>query len=281
MLGRVAERYVAGEHLDSALAAAELANFAGHAATIDYMGESARRPIVAREATQEFVRLTEAIAGRGLHCSVSLDLSHLGSQIDRKTCRANAAAVAEATAHAGIEMLISMEGYGRLDQILDDHAWLCERFSHVGVTVQARMHRTERDLPDLLDRPGRIRLVKGAYDTPAELAYPRTAPELPARFDALAGALLRSAHPSSIATHDPDRLEHAHIVIGTEHLEDHPYVFEFLMGIGPEQRDVMRDHGHPTQEYIVYGDEWFLYVCNRIAEEPARLYQAVIDAFGG
>lgn len=277
---RIADRYVTGEHVDMALAAAERANFAGHSATIDYMGESARRPTVARHATQEFTRLAEAIVHRGLDCSVSLDLSHIGSQIDRQLCRRNARLVADATARAGIELMLSMEGHDRVDQILEDHAWLSERFAHVGVTVQARLYRTDGDLKELLERPGRIRLVKGSFDTPPNLAHRRDAPELASRFDALAGELLRSGHPCSIATHDWDRLETAHQVIETEGLRAHPYVFEFLAGIGDEQRDTMRDRDHPTQEYYVYGGEWFLYVCNRLAEDPTRIFQAVVDALG-
>lgn len=280
IFGRIADRYVAGADVDTALAAAERANFAGNGATIDYMGESARRHTVARHATQEFVRLAEAIDGRRLRCSVSLDLSHIGSQIDQSIARRHAQTVAQATAEAGIELILSAEGHDRLDQVLDDHAWLCERFDHVGITVQARLHRTEADLKTLLERPGRIRLVKGAFDMPAHAALHRDDPQLADRFDTLAAVLLRSGHPCAIATHDWDRLDAAHALIAEEELGDHPYLFEFLSGIGTEQRDRMRDRGHPTQEYIVYGEEWFLYVCNRLAEQPSRIFQAVVDALG-
>lgn len=276
---RVARRYVAGRSLPEVLARVRQVNEAGHAATVDFMGESTRDAALAEAATEEFLRLAAAIGDQRLRCSVSLDLSHLGSVLDRELGRRNAARIAEATAAIEADMILSMEGHDRTDQILDDHAHLCERFDHVGVTVQARLHRTATaDLTALLDRPGRIRLVKGAYDTPTALAVTRENPALLGTFDVLAERLLRSGHPCSIATHDTDRLDHLDALIAEAALHGAPYQVEVLDGLGPHQIDQMRDRGHPTQVYLVYGSEWWLYVCNRLAEDPQRLLLALTDA---
>ncbi|MGL4177007.1 MAG: proline dehydrogenase family protein [Dermatophilaceae bacterium] len=116
--------------------------------------------------------------------------------------------MAQATRDAGIEMVVSMEGHDRVDQILADHAALCAEFDHVGVTMQARLRRTPDDLDELLRRPGRIRLVKGAYSAPASAASAPDAQETLDAYDDLAARLLRSGHLCSIATHDVDRIDH-------------------------------------------------------------------------
>lgn len=275
---RVARRYVTGVTLPEALVGVRRVIAAGHAATVDFMGESARDAALADAVTEEFLRLGAAIGEHRSSCSISLDLSHLGSLVDRELGLRNAARIAEVTAAAGIELILSMEGHDRADQILADHAVLCERFDHVGITVQARLFRTADDLAGLFDRPGRIRLVKGAYDTPGSHAVPREDPALPGLFDAYTDRLLRSGHRCSIATHDVDRLDHLDALVTREGLREAPYLVEVLDGLGTRQIDQMRDRGHPTQVYLVYGTEWWLYVCNRLAEDPQRLLLALADA---
>jgi proline dehydrogenase len=132
----------------------------------------------------------------------------------------------------------------------------------------------------LLRRPGRVRLVKGAYDMPLDVALARDDPDMHARYDRQAAWLIRSGHECSIATHDPERLDAVDRLVTDEGLQDRPYLIEVLSGLGPGQLDHMHRLGHPTQEYLVYGSEWWLYVCNRIAEDPLRLFDALLDAAG-
>jgi proline dehydrogenase len=272
LLRKVARRYVSGTTRQDALSVVSALNTAGHAGTIDYMGESTRSAAEAEAALAEFLALTDAIRTTGVRASVSLDLSHVGSQFDRELGLAAARRLAEATQRAGLEMHLSMEGHDRVQQILDDHAALCEEFTHVGITVQARLHRTAEDLPVLLTRPGRIRLVKGAYDVPATDAVPRGSEELARRFDEYTTALLTSDHPCAIATHDEDRIAHAKSVPATA-----DYYFEVQQGIGDELVADLHAAGHPTQVYVVYGTQEWLYTCHRMAEDPRRLIQAATD----
>ncbi|MBN6052367.1 proline dehydrogenase family protein [Nonomuraea sp. RK-328] len=271
---RVAERYVGGRTVGEALARAALLNAEGTPVSLDYMGESCRDAGLATAETEVFLDLSRQAAARGTNCSVSFDLSHIGSVVDRELGLANATRLAETTAAAGQEMMISAEGSDRVDLVLWTHERLCERFDHVGVTIQARLHRTAEDLPHLLQRPGRIRLVKGSFLEPESIAYPRGSRELRAAYLAYATQLLNGGHLCSIATHDLDLL--------TE-LQPHmrpdsgAYEVEMLLGLGVDQLATMRDRGHPIREYIVFGTQWWLYVCNRIAEEPVRLFQALVD----
>jgi proline dehydrogenase len=272
---RVAERYVGGRTAAEALDRVARINARGQAATIDYMGESCRDAARATAETEVFAELAREVAARRLNCSISLDLSHIGSVVDPDLGLRNATRLAAATAAAGQEMMISMEGSGRTDLILWTHERLCERFDHVGVTVQARLHRTADDLPALLGRSGRIRLVKGSYLEPETIAHPRGSAALRTAFLDQATTLLDSGHPCSIATHDADLIGEltARLPAGARH-----YEFEMLLGLGTERLRAAQDGGHPVREYVVFGTEWWLYVCNRIAEDPARLFQALLDA---
>jgi proline dehydrogenase len=282
---RIADRYIAGETLAAALTSIARVNRRGHAASVDYMGESIRDAAAAAEVAGVFVETARSLAGRRLECSLSLDLSHIGLLVDRDLCLRSAAAIAEAAAAAGGELIISAEGSDRTDAILDCHARLCERFDNVGLRIQARLHRSARDLGALLDRPGRICLVKGAYLEPPEVAIPHESPALAETFADYADALIASGHRCSIATHDRALQEravaslHCHGRIAAASPGERTVEFETLQGLGDPGIDALRDAGLATRVYVVFGSEWFLYVCNRIAEQPGvRIAQAVADA---
>ena len=273
---RVARRYLGGETLAEVLETVASVNRAGRPASVDFMGESARSAAVAHEATEEFCRLAAALDRGGLQASLSFDLSHVGLVIDEELCLANASRIAEAAAASGDELMVSMEGHDRIDAVLRLHERLCGRFDHVGVTLQARLGRTDDDLAAALTRPGRIRLVKGAYVVPPAHALERDDPALAARFLALARTLVASGHDGSIATHDPELVA----ALAQEVRGGGPVEFEMLLGLGGALLDGLAESGQATREYVVYGTEWFLYVINRIAEQPERVSQAIIDAIG-
>jgi proline dehydrogenase len=272
---KVARRFVAGESVTDALDRVRAVLAAGHRANLEYMGESCRD---AERATAETAVFVDAAHRLPPGCSVSLDLSHIGLVIDEELAVENAARVAEVTAGTGREMIISAEGSDRTDAILRVHRRLCERFEHVGITVQARLHRTSEDLPALLALPGRIRLVKGAYLEPEAIAYAREDAALPAAYLRYAELLAASGHVCSFATHDWDLIHRIDHHLGGAGHDGVPWEFETLLGLGPDRLAAMARRGHPTREYVVFGTEWWLYVCNRIAEHPQRLFQALVDA---
>ncbi len=285
---KVARRYVAGENLTAALERATSILAAGHRANVEYMGESCRDPQRATEETDVFLDAARLLPP---NCSISLDLTHIGLAVDEELALANATRLAQATADTGREMIISAEGSDRTDAVLAVHRALCQSFDHVGVTVQARLHRTAEDLPRLLSLPGRIRLVKGAFLEPETIAYPREDPALATAYLDHAKRLADSGHLCSFATHDWDLIHQIDRHLSTRGPESTeapgstraaeattPWEFETLLGLGPDRLDAMAERGHPTREYIVFGTEWWLYVCNRIAEDPQRLLQALVDA---
>ena len=274
-----AMRFIGGETLTQCEKVASDLNVQGFAVTIDYMGESTRDAEMAKQATQEFLEVVKVIEHQKLNASLSLDLSHIGMAIEPDLAYKNACILAQAAQNAEIEIMISMEGSDRTTMILKIHEKLCEHFENVGITLQAYLYRTPNDLAEALQRPGKIRLVKGAYSAPTDVAKPR-GKELDNAYKEFLEILLRSRHSCSIATHDMAMLNHAKSFIEAEKIEPNQIEFEMLKGVTLERLQLMRDFGHCTRVYLPYGREWYLYLCNRLAEHPLNLYQALLDSAG-
>lgn len=276
---KVSQRYVAGQTVASALQRVAQINARGHAASAEYMGESCRDEAFAMAETEVFMELCKSIGEQNLKCSISFDLSHVGSLVDPELGFRNARRIAHAAACINREVMISMEAAERADDIYAIYTRLHkeENLDNVGITVPAKRHRTPADLPALMRLPGRIRLVKGAFLESEDVAYHRNSAELAAAYRALAGELLLSGHKCSLATHDRAIQHDLSELIIKERIDPRNYEFESLIGLGGEQIDGLLARGFPTREYAVFGEEHFLYVLNRIAEEPVRLYQAVVD----
>ncbi|WP_020014928.1 proline dehydrogenase family protein [Promicromonospora sukumoe] len=273
---RIARRYTAGETVDQAIDAARAGMRRGHTASIDYVGESIRDAATARRETDVFLRLVEAVRAADVPATISFDLSHVGSLVDRDLGLAHARELAAATADLGTALVISAEGSDRTDLVLDLHEALSAEFDHVGITLQARLHRTPQDLRRVLRHPGPVRLVKGAFLEPESVAYRRDSAELTDAYLAQTAELLDARHPVFLATHDDElvaTLRERHGAALTE-----PGVeFEMLLGLGTELLDQLHGEGFATREYLIFGDEWWLYVLNRIAEDPTRVITALAD----
>lgn len=281
-LEKVSRRYVAGNSVNHAADAVGAIAARGHAVSVEYMGESCRDRARADGETDVFLRLIDALDAAKLASSISLDLSHIGAAIDPELGFTNAKRIAAAAARGGRELMISMEGSERTDLIYTTYRRLHDEAGahHVGITVQARLHRTVTDLPMLMRYPGRIRLVKGAFAESANTALTRVNPLLGERYRNFAAQLIAGGGACSIATHDRALQSAIAELISPQAAHDGRAEFESLMGLGTEQIDALCQRGYPTREYAVFGTEYFLYVLNRIAEEPIRLYQAVIDVLG-
>jgi len=279
---RVAQRYVAGRTIEEALERAASINRAGHKASIEYMGESVRDAAFANAETEVFLRLIRAAGERQLDSTISFDLSHVGSMISPELGYQNTRRMARAAAEHGLELIISMEASDRVDDIFAVYRRLHEEdgLNTVGITMAAKLHRSVDDLPKLMALPGRIRLVKGAFFESEAIAWPRNSPELAAVYCRFAKYLLASGHTCSIATHDRSIQAELTGFITQQGIQQGHYEFESLIGLGTEQVAGLHARGFPTREYAVFGEDTFLYVLNRISEEPIRVYQAIIDAMG-
>ncbi|GAA3872948.1 proline dehydrogenase family protein [Leifsonia kafniensis] len=273
---RVARRYTAGETVADAITAATAAMARGHLPSIEYAGESIRDADLARSETAVFLDLARAIHAASLPSTISFDLSHVGAVIDRDLTLHNVRQLAEATAPLGTALMISAEGSDRTDLVLDLYDELPAEFPHIGITLQARLHRTPDDLTRVLQHPGTVRLVKGAFLESEDTAYPRESEELTTAYLDLARRLITSGKKVAIASHD-EALITAIIAEHGDQLRAATVEFEMLLGLGTELLDRLHADGYATREYVVFGCEWWLYVLNRIAEHPERIITALAD----
>lgn len=271
---KIARQYSAGETVNDALASAGRSMGRGHLVSLEYVGESVRDAELVKTETEVFLELISALRAAQIPGTVSFDLSHVGALVDRDLALQNVRTMAQELAPLGTTLMISAEGSERTDLILDLYDTLSTEGLNVGITVQARLHRTEADLDRVLKHPGTIRLVKGAFLESDEIAHPRGSAALHAAYLGLADRILRAGHPVSLATHDAALIED----IITQHagLADRPQVeFEMLLGLGTATLDRLHRDGFTTREYSIFGDQWWLYVLNRIAEEPERVWDAI------
>ena len=280
VLLRAARRFIGGEELSECLEDAKAFNGQGLAVTLDYMGESTRDERTAVEATGEFERVISAIYEHDLDSSVSMDLSYIGLAVDEDLCYENAARLAGKAREAGLEMMVSAEGSERTGQVMNMYYRLSESFENVGITLQAYLHGTTDTLIKALKRPGRIRLVKGAFEEPESIAMSR-GEAADSAYRSCVKTVLSTEHHCSIATHDPALLKDADRFVRENGLSREPLEFEMLKGVEEERLARMQDLGYRTRVYLPYGEEWYLYLCHRLAEHPPNIYRAIADATGG
>ncbi len=276
LLEKAARRYLGGNSLNEAITTVKELNRKGRMATVDYMGESILTISQANDVTNEFLLLIEAIHDQQLKCTVSLDLSHLGLMMDTKKCHENISRMAATAASKNVEVMISAENIERADQVLGMYKNIADKYPNVGITLQAYLHRTAADVEDILLYSGKIRIVKGAFDFREDQAMPR-GKELNEVYIRFIKRVLEKGHRCSIATHDEVLIRDIVQYINQEHISPDQYEFEFLLGVQESLLDELIQKGHCGKQYVVYGKEWYLYLCNRLAEHPDNVFQAIID----
>jgi proline dehydrogenase len=273
---KAANRYIGGETLEETVTKVQQQNQQGFACSMEFMGESTLTIAESSAATQEFIRITQQIKALGLRSAVSLDLSHIGLAISKNLCLENLDAICREAQSANSEVMISAEGVERTDDVLDVYLSTAPKYANLGITLQSYLYRTKDDVKEAVKQPGRIRIVKGAFETPAGHAMPRGS-QLDEVYLQYVDQLLASQHKCSIATHHGALQQAAAALIAKHKADRSLYEFESLYGIQNDQLAALKEQGHPAKVYFVYGKEWYLYVCNRIAEHPLNIFQALED----
>ena len=279
LIKKAADRYIGGECLEETIVKARNARTKGLKCSIEFMGENVKTPGEAMEATEEFVMISGQLIAHQLPATVSLDLSHIGLALSEDLCALNLDKVCRAAAVAGVEVMISAEGPEMTDAVLKMYKKMSRSHSHLGITLQAYLYRTKEDFDSLRSIPGRIRIVKGAFAASPGIAMERGG-LLNETYLGYVDELLSAGHKCSIATHDHQIQQAVKNSIKTYNAVPGAYEFESLYGIQTEQLLALHGEGHPARLYFVYGKEWYLYLCNRIAENPMNLFRAVADMVG-
>jgi proline dehydrogenase len=277
LLLKGAKRYIGGENLAETIESVKKLNANKFPTSIEFMGESVTSINEANEATQEFLKIIDAIKKEKLDSIVALDSSHIGLTIDKQLAFENLKSLAEATKNTEIEVSISAEGVDRTDKILETFCKISPEYPNIGITIQAYLHRTPKDLDHILQTTqGTIKMVKGAFATPEGHALSR-GEKLDQQYISLVEKLLLSNRKCSIATHHDKIHDSLKKFIIKHDIPKTNYEFQMLYGIRTDLLEGLQLEGHPCRQYVVYGKEWYLYLCNRIAENPDNLFQFIID----
>ena len=273
ILFRAAQRFIAGESKETAVAEAVELISKGYAVSLEYIGENTRTKHECEMAKAEFLRLIQSAGAAGIQTTISLDLSHIGLEVDSEFAYGQLIELANEAAEHRMNIMISAEESAKTDSILQLYKRSSETCTNIGITLQAHLHRTPQDFNEIAGCAGPVRIVKGAFKEPLDVALPRSE-ELNNRYLHLAEMIISSGRLVSIATHDETIIEE---VQKRGYLDRPDVQMEMLYGVRPERIKELKNAGYRTQVYVPYGREWHLYFCHRLAEFPPNVYKAIAD----
>jgi proline dehydrogenase len=277
MIPPLARRFVAGETVPEVLAHVEALNSEGIGAIINHLGEHYEERGPAAEDVATYERLIADIADASLSATISVKPSQLGLAIDESVFRDNLAQIMETAAENGVFVWLDMEDHTTTDATLDAfETQATGTDGGVGVCVQANLKRTREDLERLAALPGKVRLVKGAYAPPADLAYTDKARVNQAFRDDLRYMFEAFDDGVAVGSHDPEM-----VALATDLAREYDtgYEIQMLMGVRTEaQRDLATDR--EVWQYVPYGDRWLSYVYRRVLERKENALFALRALLG-
>jgi proline dehydrogenase len=271
---RISGRFVAGTEVEDALGVAQTLNRSGLSVSIDNLGENVATPDEALLSVGLYRQLLSEISARGLNANVSLKLTHMGLDVDPQLAYDNVwALVAQAASmHPKSFVRVDMEGSAYIQRTLDfvhELHRIPENRGVVGAVIQSYMRRSEDDVAGLLQDGIRIRLCKGAYKEPAEIAYQAKA-EVDANYIKLMKILMKSGIYHGLATHDENVIREAKAFAAQENIARDAFEFQMLYGIRRDLQQSLVREGWRMRVYVPFGAEWYPYLMRRLAERPAN-----------
>jgi proline dehydrogenase len=265
---RISERYIAGEELDDALRVVRRLNAEGKMATIDVLGEEITNPDEARAIADAYRKTFEALDRGRLDSNVSVKPTALGLKLGYDLFRENLESVVAHAAERGNFVRIDMEDSSTTDDTLRIYRELrVAGYENVGIVVQARLKRTIEDVRELSDLEPNVRLCKGIYLEPPEIAF-RDFEAIRASFVQTLDALWDAGCYVGIATHDEWLIEQAREGVAGRGLRHEDYEFQMLLGVRPALGDELVRQGHRLRIYTPFGQHWYAYSLRRLKENP-------------
>jgi proline dehydrogenase len=280
---RVSSRFVAGTGIEDAVRATKAINRAGMSVSIDNLGENVANPDEARHSAQLYHQILDAIVANKLNSNISLKLTHMGLDVDEKLARelvGGLVAKAAAMSPPGF-VRVDMEGSPYTQRTLDfvhELHGMPNYGQSVGTVIQAYLKRSESDIEKLLSNKIRIRLCKGAYKEPADIAFAAKS-EVDANYMKLTKILLKSGVYHGLATHDENMIRQAEAFARKENISPESFEFQMLYGIRRDLQQSLVKSGWRVRVYIPFGTEWYPYFMRRLGERPANVFFIVKQFF--
>jgi len=291
----VASRFVAGEKPEDAIRTIKELNAKGINATLDHLGESVTNSEEATRAADEIIHILEEIDRTDVRSGVSIKLTQIGLALDESICDENLRRIIKRAKELNNYIRIDMEDSPYTDVTLKLFRKMrTEGFAdHVGIVIQAYFYRTVKDVRQLMEEKATVRLCKGAYKEPAEIAYPKKS-DVDENFDKMSEILIDGAKFAgsksistngrfppipAIASHDEKRIAFAKIYAQKSGYPKDALEFQMLNGIRKDLQESLVKEGYPVRVYVPYGTEWYPYFVRRLAERPANLWFFVSNFF--
>jgi proline dehydrogenase len=270
-----ARRFVAGETLAEALTASDELCRNGRHVSLNHLGENVTTEAAAREVCAGYIDMIEQLHARNLVGNISIKLTQLGLDLGKEFCTSLTLSIAKRAAELGRTIEMDMEGSGYTDVTLDIFESVQRETANCCLAIQAYLHRSEKDLQRLAPLKPKIRLVKGAYREPANIAV-QGKPAVDANYRKLATLLLEGATSGSyfpaFASHDPFMAAHAQNEAARLGLPKDKYEFQMIYGIRRDLQQQVFDAGNILQVYVPFGTDWCPYFMRRLSERPANCW---------
>ena len=279
---KMTTRFVAGEDIEEAIAAIREINAKGATASFDHLNESVASAAETEEEVREYLRILSRIDETGIRSNVSIKLTQFGLEIDPELAYRNARAVVEDAARRGNFVRIDMESSAVTQVTIDIFKRLRAEFglNDVGIVLQSYLRRTYDDVQDILKIPARIRICKGAYNEPPEVAFPDKK-DTDENYIRVMKLLLSSGTYHGIATHDPKMIEATMEYAQKEGIGREAFEFQMLYGVRRDLQTKLAADGYNLRVYVPYGKHWYPYFMRRLAERPANVWFVLKNVFKG
>ncbi len=266
---RLSSRFVAGVKVEDAIRATRELNARGIAVTLDALGENVLVEAQAIRAAGAYHALLDAIAREKLDANVSLKLTQMGIDLGNGIAEDTVGRLAEKAAAIGSFVRVDMEGSAYTEATIELVRRIHMVHSNIGVVIQSYLRRSEKDVRALLREGIRIRLCKGAYQEPAEIAFPDKA-EVDASYVRLMQMLLTSGIFHAFATHDEAIIRQVKSFASANAISPTNFEFQMLYGIRRDLQESLVKQGYRVRVYVPFGEEWYPYFMRRLAERPAN-----------
>lgn len=276
---KLAGKFIAGDTLAEALAEIEKLNGKGIMVTLDHLGEGIKALSEASGYKEEYIRLIDGIAERGVNSNVSLKPTQMGLALDPEACYNNIRAVVSQAAKHNNFVRIDMEDspftQATIDIVLRLHA---EGLTNVGTVIQAYLFRTEDDVKKLIETKVNLRLVKGAYKEPGSVAYQQMS-EVIDNYKKIIRMHLDQGVYTAIASHDDRVVNWVKEYASQNGISKEAFEFQMLYGLRMNDQELLAKEGYRIRCYMPYGTMWYPYYTRRLAEKPANLWMVVKNMF--